>query len=261
MTSPANRPAPGIRNLCINDSGSKQMQALRTVRLPEALEQWAIDPRPMREPSSATIDSHVLAGDIHYIGIRHAVLRNISRGMLASWNRYFCYHQLVDSRGEQRSAFNLWHPRDHVSCRVEQHSLSGELGLSAGALITCSEKYGASLPTTRTARVLRLDEQGFHLSFRIFHHIYGLQMEDVIDTATGIELSTRLVLETKSFIREASERDNKALIEALKQAWIQHKVEEIGNLERILPCLFSRESIGWFGQLDYFRGNQVAENG
>jgi hypothetical protein len=248
MTSPANNPAPEIRNLCINELGSNQMQALLTVRLPEALEQWANDPRPMRDPSSARIDSQMLAGDIHYIGIRHGVLRNISRGMLASWNRFFCYHQLVDGRGEHRSAFNLWHPQDHVSCRVEQHSLSGEPGLSAGALITCSEKYGASLPIIRTAKVLRLDEQGFHLSFRIFRHIYGLQMEDVIETATGIELSTRLVLETKGFIREASERDNKVLIEALKQAWIQHKVEEIGNLERILPCLFSRESTGWFGK-------------
>lgn len=223
------------------------MQALRTVRLPEELEQWAIDPCPMRNRSSARIDSHVLAGDVHYIGIRHDVLRNISRGMLASWNRYFCYHQLVDSRGEHHSAFKLWHPQDHVSFRVDQHSLSGEPGLSVGALIVCSEKYGASLPTTRTARVLRLDEHGFHLSFHIFRHVYGLQMEDVIETAAGIELSTRLVLETKGFIREASERDNKALIEALKQAWIQHKVEEIGNLERILPCLFSPKSIGWFG--------------
>jgi len=226
------------------------MQALRTVRLPEALEQWAVDPRPMRDLSSARIDSHVLAGDIHYIGIRHDVLRNISRGMLASWNRYFCCHQLVDSRGEHCSAFKLWHPQDHVSCRVEQHSLSGELGLSAGTLIACSEKYGASQPTTRTAKVLRLDEHGFHQSFRIFRHVYGLQMEDVIETARGIELSTRLVLETKGFIREASERDNKALIEALKQAWIQHKIEEIGNLERVLPCLLSPKSIGWFGQRD-----------
>lgn len=229
------------------------MQSLLTIRLPEALEQWAIDPRPMRDPSSARIDSHMLSGDIHYIGIRHDVLRNISCGMLARWNRYFCYHQLVDSHGDRHSAFRLWHPQDHLSCWVEQHSPSGEPGLSAGALIGCSEKYGANLPTTRRARVLRLDEHGFHLSFHIFRHVYGLQMEDVVETATGIELSTRLVLETRGFIREASERHNKALIEALKQAWIQHKVEEIGNLERILPCLFGPKSIGWFGQRGCFQ--------
>jgi len=122
------------------------------------------------------------------------------------------------------------------------------LGLATGALLTCSEKYGDRLPITRTAKVLRLDEQGFYLSFRIFSHTYGLQMEDVTETATGVELSTRLVLETRGFIREAPERDNKALIETLKQAWIRHKVEEIGNLERILPCMFSQEAVGWFGK-------------
>ncbi|MCP5144920.1 MAG: hypothetical protein H6978_08865 [Gammaproteobacteria bacterium] len=222
--------------------------ATRTTLLPQTLEQWYRNPRPMRAMETAEVESYTVARDIHYIDIRHGLLERIDRQMLAWWHRYFCYQRLVASNGMEVSGFELWHPEDHVSCVVERHSLSGALGLTDGARFTCVEKHGNGQLTTRSGRVLRLDDRGRRIDFRIFQHIYGLQMDDVVESGQGISLSTRMVLETKGFVREATERGNEAVIDELKTAWIRHTIEEIGNLERILPCMYHGRQQGRIGQ-------------
>ena len=159
--------------------------------------------------------------------------------------RYFCYQRLVDSRGESLPAFRLWHPHDHISCSLDRHALSGELGLVRGAQMESRECYGRLWPMSTETKVLKCDDYGFHASFSVFGEIHGLQLEDFSESRDGVAVSTRLLLEARRLNRRGRAGRDHRRMGQIKQALIRHKIEEIGNLETILPWTDRLQQTSW----------------
>ena len=197
------------------------MREMLQYPLPEPLEKWIEAPDPMRCASSARVTNRMVGARFHYISIRHAVLKHVTARMVSQWFRYFCYQRLVDSRGESLPAFRLWHQLESREC------------------------YGRLWPMSTETRVLKCDDYGFHASFSVFGDIHGLQLEDFSESRDGVAVSTRLLLEARRLNRRGRADHDHRRMDEIKQALIRHKIEEIGNLETILPWTDRLQQTSW----------------
>lgn len=152
--------------------------------LPRELEAWFECPA-MRPRHSALVQHHSVARGVFCTSIRHQVLVGVDSTMIYRWFKYFCYQKLVTSRGQTISAFQLWHPRDHINLEIQRHSLSGELGLVKGAKAMIVEKRDNNIPCNTVIKVIDLSRKKFVIKYHKCAHRKVLVSEDFVDTEGG----------------------------------------------------------------------------
>ena len=210
------------------------MHTFYTHKLPEELEAWMQNPAPMRSRNTATVHCSLVARGVTCISIRHQELQGVDSAMVYWWFKYFCYQNLVTANGTPVSAFVLWHPRDHVNFEIEKHSLSGEIGVCKGAVVSIVKSHGRRLLSSGEARVVDLSNNRFSIKYQNCLHQKVLITDDFVDTKSGLLLISNIVKVANRF---AQQSENCFICDADSKNWIEHKIEEIGNLQIILPIL------------------------
>lgn len=206
---------------------------------------WA-NPRRVRSLASAATE-HTATADGERMIIRHEAVRQVTPEMLEWWYRHFPYYAVKFPDGIALSAYALWHPFDHQKAVVVQHSLSGQLGLTPGAHIELHSRWGSENRHT-TLEVVRMDRTGLCMKIVCGSTVIGVLEESFATEDRGIRCTSFLTLSGEGPGYEQLP-PSRRFSSAILSAWAKHKVEELGNLERVLPSVFdsamrSRERSG-----------------
>ncbi len=204
-------------------------------RLPSELENWLKQP-VMRSLDSASIRQNRVARGVISTSIRHRELAGINSEMVYQWFKYFCYQNLRLANGKEISAFRLWHPQDHISFEIQKHSLSGEVGLAKGASALVIEKRGDKVLCSGEVKIIDLSNKRISIKHKSLLHHHNLVSDEFFDTKRGLQMISNLVNVEGRFQHDA-DRSADSEISLEIQAWIEHKIEEVGNLQIILPSL------------------------
>ena len=196
---------------------------------------WA-NPRRVRSLASATTEYNRTAEGTEQIIVRHETIRGVTTEMLEWWYLHFPYYAVKLRDGVAISAYTLWHPFDHRKAVVVQHSLSGQLGLARGAQLELHSRWGSENRRT-TLEVVRMDRAG--LCMKIVHGsiIVGFVEETFRAADCNTQCTSTLTL-TRSGQCDDRLPALRRFSTPIVSAWAKHKVEELGNLERILPSVF-----------------------
>ncbi len=204
-------------------------------KLPAELEGWLKHP-VMRALDTASVRQNRVARGVISTSIRHQELDGVNSEMAYQWFKYFCYQHLRLANGERISAFSLWHPKDHISFEILNHSLSGEIGLARGASALVVEKHGDNILCNGKVKIIDLSKKRFSVKHHGLLYQNSFVYDEFFDTDNGLQMISNLVKVEGRFQHEADCcADSEISLEI--QAWIEHKIEEVGNLQIILPSL------------------------
>ena len=202
----------------------------------DRLGDWA-NPRRIRSLASAITEHDRTRGGNERIIVRHELVRRVTPEMLEWWYLHFPYYAVKFPDGVAVTAYGLWHPFDHGKAVVLQHSLSGQIGLACGANLELHSRWGSENRRT-TLEVVRMDKTGLRMKIVSGSIIIGVVEELFRAAKHGTQCTSILTLSGAGQPYDrlpASRRFSSAIV----SAWAKHKVEELGNLERILPIVFN----------------------
>ena len=194
------------------------------------------DPGCLRQVSSAVILRQPLEYGGTQITIEHQDVAGVTPEMLEWWYAHFPYLALVLPGGETISAYRLWHPADHRNVHIKRHSLSGQLGVSIGARLVLTSRWG-SLFRTSSLRVRHMNVHGLAMNIVVGPCVIGVIEECFEPVADGTRYTTSLILHPDRLSLLGIFR-SRLFTPATLDAWVKHKVEEIGNMERVVPLLY-----------------------
>ena len=172
------------------------------------------------------------------ITIDHRPLAGVTPAMLLDWFTHLGGTMSYGGRIVDR--YHAWHPIDHIRWELWRPAPTG--GAAEGARFHMVEAFGGRPEYTvdEVARVEKLDETGIRLVLRIAG-VPVFQLEhswsagaDGAHYVTVMDLGVRSPL--LSFVNRVIQRrfpDDKAY------AWVRHNIEEVGQLEYLLPQLDS----------------------
>jgi hypothetical protein len=193
---------------------------------------------PLRGVDTATVHCSDHPHGRRRITIDHRPLAGVTPAMLLYWFTHL--GGTIAYGGEIIDRYLAWHPLDHIKWDLARPAPSG--GAAEGARFRMVEAFGGR-PENKIdeiARVEKLDETGIRLVKRIAG-IPVFQLEhtwsadgDGAHYVTVMDLGVRspvLSLANKVVARRFPQ--NKV------QAWVKHNIEEVGQLEYLLPRLKS----------------------
>jgi hypothetical protein len=196
----------------------------------------------MKDLSSARSETQELPDGRFEMRVEHELIRAVTPEMVVWWFRNFPTSRL-EHHGRLIQMFRLWHPRDHIRARVTRRPFNRARGFSKGARVVFIEVLGGE-PIRMRAKVAQMDETGMRLVVR---RLWLLKVADVrheYGEAPGgtlwrsrIVIGSALPLVGRLFSRVIRRR---VFTPDRCAAWIQHDVEETGNLEFILPKLYEQ---------------------
>lgn len=207
---------------------------------------WALlPPRPvtwtMKPLSSARVTETLLDDGRLRIRIEHDVLRGVTPAMLVWWWRNLDGEMRLGERTYAR--YLVWHPIDHIHFDVVERSANG--GLGPGSRFHIVEALGADLKNLVdvVVRMRRLDEEGVAADVRMLGSAVMEFRVRLVPEPAGTRFLAETTIGFASWLRRLGA--NRLVLgrffpETLRRVWIKHNVEEIGNLEFILPGLYSR---------------------
>jgi hypothetical protein len=195
----------------------------------------------MKDVSSAKTSSERLPDGRMAYRIEHELIRGVTPEMLVWWFRTFpssrlaWNHQLV-------SMYRIWHPLDHIRCRVVRRPFVRPAGpgVSEGATVIIMERLGPAVTRTR-ARVAQMDESGLHLVVRRLWIKVGELRHTFERTPEGTLYRSELVVGSAlpvigKLVNALARR--RLFPPAVGEAWLKHNVEEVGNFQFFLPKLY-----------------------
>ncbi|MBO9478447.1 hypothetical protein J7382_12945 [Shimia sp. R11_0] len=178
--------------------------------------------------------------------VEHSPVQGVTAEMLHWWYGVYADLTLVID-GERYPAFLVAHPTEHVSLTSEKHDAGAPL--APGDHVTLVEVYGGDLRRLVNQRfeVTHLDASRYALQVKV----KGVVIADVEfryrdgDNGAAVRNTFTLGLRRglwKPFV-------NRLLLpwvyhEDKTYAWVQHNIEEIGNLENFLPEIYARRDQG-----------------
>ena len=196
----------------------------------------------MKDLSSARSETEELPDGRFEMRVEHELIRGVTPDMLVWWFRNFPTSRL-EYQSRLIQMFRLWHPRDHIRARVTRRPFNRAPGFSKGARVVFSEVLGGD-PIRMRAKVAQMDETGIRLVVR---RLWLLKVADVRheygEAPGGALCRSRIVIGSAlplvgrlltGMIRR------RVFTPELCAAWIEHDVEETGNLEFILPKLYEQ---------------------
>lgn len=189
---------------------------------------------PLRSVDTATVRYVDLPRHRFRITIDHRPLAGVTPVMLLDWFTHL--GGTMRYGDEVIDRYLAWHPIDHIRWELARPAPTG--GAAEGARFHMVEAFGGRPEHTvdEVARVEKLDETGIRLVLRVAGVIV-FQLEhtwsagaDGAHYVTVMDLGTRALTPVNRLVRRHFP-DDKA------RAWVRHNIEEVGQLEHLLPRL------------------------
>ncbi|MFV8318690.1 hypothetical protein [Mycobacterium sp. 23] len=194
---------------------------------------------PLRPVGTATV--RVTTGPHHRrrVTIDHRPLAGVTPTMVLDWFTHLDGTMLYG--GEIVDRYLAWHPIDHIRWELARPAAGG--GAAEGARFRIVEAFGAR-PEFRVDvidRVEKLDETGIRLVTRVAG-VMTIQLEHTWSAGSdGTHYVTVLDLGARSPLFAPINRVLcRRFPDDMVRAWIRHNIEEVGQLEYLLPQLKTR---------------------
>ena len=193
---------------------------------------------PLRPIESAAVQFLDAPHGRRRVTIDHRPLRGITPAMLLDWFTHL--GETMSYGGEVIDRYLAWHPIDHIMWALARQAPSG--GAADGARFRMVEAFGGR-PEYRIdeiACVEKLDETGIRLVKRIaglpvfqLEHTWSAGV-DGAHYVTVMDLGVRpaVLAPVNAVVRRRFSEDE-------VRAWVKHNIEEVGQLEYLLPQLSS----------------------
>ena len=193
---------------------------------------------PLRAVDTATVHYSDQPHGRRRITIDHRPLAGITPTMLLDWFTHL--GGTIAYGGEIIDRYLAWHPIDHIKWELARPAPGG--GAAEGARFRMVEAFGGrpEYKIDEIARVEKLDETGIRLVKRIAG-IPVFQLEHTWSAGSGgAHYVTVMDLGVRSAVLSVA---NKVVQRRFPQdkvhAWVKHNIEEVGQLEYLLPQLKS----------------------
>lgn len=191
---------------------------------------------PLRAVDSARVNYVDLPHRRRRITIDHAPLAGVTPAMLLDW---FAHLGGTMTYGDEVvDRYLAWHPIDHIRWELARPAPEG--GAGEGARFHMVEAFGGRPEFTidEVARVEKLDETGIRLVKRVAG-IVVFQLEHTWSAgADGAHYVTVMDLGARSSLMSlVNVIALRHFPPATSRAWVRHNVEEVGQLEFLLPTL------------------------
>jgi hypothetical protein len=198
---------------------------------------------PLRSVDTATVRYADLPHHRRRITIDHRPLAGITPAMLLDWFTHL--GGTMRYGDEVIDRYLAWHPIDHIKWQLARPAPGG--GAAEGARFRMVEAFGGrpELKIDEVARVEKLDETGIRLVKRMagvpvfqLEHTWSAGV-DGAHYVTVMDLGVRSVLLSvvNKVVRQRFPEDK-------MRAWVKHNIEEVGQLEYLLPQLKSYSLTG-----------------
>lgn len=170
------------------------------------------------------------------ITIDHRPLAGVTPPMLLDWFRHI--GDSIEYGGAVINRYLAWHPVDHIRWELARPAPGG--GADEGAWFRIVERFGGDPAFTVdvTDRVEKLDETGIRLVQRIAGATV-LQLEHTWSACTeGTHYVSIMDIGARSAVLSPLNRYiQRRFPEEMARAWVRHNIEEVGQLEHLLPRL------------------------
>lgn len=189
---------------------------------------------PLRTVDTATVRYIAQPHHRRRITIDHRPLPGITPAMLLDW--FSNLGGTMSYGGQVIDRYLAWHPIDHVRWELARPAPTG--GAGEGARFHMVEAFGGKPEylVDEVARVEKLDETGIRLVLRVAGVIV-FQLEhtwsagaDGAHYVTVMDLGTRRLSPVNRIVSGRFPEDK-------TRAWVRHNIEEVGQLEFLLPGL------------------------
>jgi hypothetical protein len=195
---------------------------------------------PLRPLASAAIHIDERDDGSRHIEIRHAVLAGVTQRMLTWW--YGHIDGDMEYAGGVWPRYLVWHPLDHIAyaaVRVPGHS-----AVSVGARLHLQEALQRE-PSRRLDLPVngeRLDEAEATISRQVGGRTVMRLVNRFEAVSGGTRCTSRMTIGLQAGSHAMRRLVNrvlraKVLPGAMATHWVQHHIEEVGNLENFLPSL------------------------
>ena len=191
---------------------------------------------PLRAVETAAVRYTAAPHHRRRITIDHRPLAGVTPQMLLDWFTHL--DETIEYGGAVINRYLAWHPIDHILWELARPAPGG--GAGEGALFHIVEQFGGN-PDYRidiTDRVEKLDETGL----RLVQRIAGIQVFQLEHTWSSCAQGTHYVsvmdIGARAAILSAGNRYAKQRFpDEMARAWVRHNIEEVGQLEHLLPPL------------------------
>ncbi len=194
---------------------------------------------PLRPVGTATV--RVTNGPHHRrrVTIDHRPLAGVTPTMVLDWFTHL--GGTMSYGGEIVDRYLAWHPIDHIRWELARPAASG--GAAEGARFRIVEAFGArpEFKVDVVDRVEKLDETGIRLVTRVVG-VMTIQLEHTWSAGSdGTHYVTVLDLGARTPLFAPINRVLcRRFPDDMVRAWIRHNIEEVGQLEHLLPQLGTR---------------------
>lgn len=193
---------------------------------------------PLRSVDTATVAFSEFPHRRRRITIDHRPLAGVTPTMLLDWFTHLGGTMTYGGRTVER--YHAWHPIDHIRWGLDRPAPDG--GAAEGARFRIVEAFGAR-PEFRVDvvdRVEKLDETGIRLVQRVCG-IPVFQLEHTWSPGSdGTHYVSVMDIGARSrWLAPVNAALCRKFPRAMAQAWVRHNIEEVGQLEHLLPRLAS----------------------
>ncbi|MCT7659791.1 hypothetical protein [Mycobacterium deserti] len=196
---------------------------------------------PLRSVDTATVRITNAPHGRRRVTIDHRPLAGLTPAMLLDWFTHL--GGTMSYGGEIIDRYLAWHPIDHITWELARSAPGG--GAAEGARFRMVEAFGGRPEFTidEVARVEKLDETGIRLVKRVAG-VPVFQLEHTWSAgADGAHYVTVMDLGPRAAVLAPVNRIVRHRFPDTKvRAWVKHNIEEVGQLEYLLPALHSGEA-------------------
>ncbi|MBS1693294.1 MAG: hypothetical protein JST91_13845 [Actinobacteria bacterium] len=191
---------------------------------------------PLRTVDSATVTYGSAAHHRRRVTIDHRPLADVTPAMLLDWFSHL--DGTMTYGGAVVPRYLAWHPVDHIAWELARPAPGG--GAAEGARFRIVEAFGGR-PEYRVDvvdRVEKLDETGIRLVQRVAGVIV-FQLEHTWSHGSdGTHYVSVLDIGARSLaMTPVNLALRRRFPEPMLRAWVRHNIEEVGQLEHLLPGL------------------------
>ena len=191
---------------------------------------------PLRAVDTATVHVARHPRGRRRVTIDHRPLEGVTPADLLDW--FTSIGGTMDYGGQQVPRYLAWHPRDHVRWQLDRPARSG--GAGEGARFRIVERFDQrpEYAVDVVDRVEKLDETGIRLVQRVAGVIV-LQLEHTWSAGRGrTHYVSVLDLGARAHLYAPVNRlVGRRFPDDMVRAWIRHNIEEVGQLQHLLPLL------------------------